>query len=132
MKLHHIGYAVGDIETSERGFAALGFKRDGAPTEDERRNVRILFMSSLDGTIIELVEPLNENAPVVGSLATQRGVAHPYHLCYTVADIEKCVADLKREGFVPISDIAPAPAIGSHDVCFLLSKNVGLIELVEE
>jgi methylmalonyl-CoA/ethylmalonyl-CoA epimerase len=131
MRVHHIGYAVRDIEAAAEGFAALGYRRAGNVTDDPHRNVRILFVSLADGTLVELVAPLNEHAPVCGTLNAQRGVSHPYHICYETDDFDGDVALLRSRGFLLISDIAPAKAIGMRRVCFLMSNSAGLVELLE-
>lgn len=131
MRLHHIGYAVENLDAAEAGFAALGYCRRGDATDDPHRSVRILFMEGKSGDIIELIQPLNEQSPVTARLMVQKGISHPYHLCFAVESIEAAIEELEAKGFMRISDNSPAPAIESRNVCFLLSKTAGLIELVE-
>lgn len=131
MRLHHIGYAVSDMEASEPSFVALGFSRRGGVVDDDARHVRILFMESPSGELVELVAPLDGSAPVEAALDAHRGAAHPYHLCYEVASLEDEVSRLCGLGFARISDLSEAPALGGRRVCFLMSRVAGLIELVE-
>lgn len=130
MKLHHIGYAVEDIDSAVKSFSQLGFTVDGLSTVDSKRDVKILFMRDANRELIELVEPLDDNAPITETLKHNKEVSHPYHLCFEVDDIPDAISSLRKKGFVLISDISPAPAIASRDVCFLMNKHTGLIELI--
>jgi len=56
----------------------------------------------------------------------------PYHICYTVADIELTVKELRRQQkFVLVAKPVPACALENKRVAFLYKKEVGLIELLE-
>ncbi len=44
MKIHHIGYAVKNIEKSREVFLQLGYQNEGDIVVDDARNVKILFM----------------------------------------------------------------------------------------
>ena len=59
MKIHHIGYAVRDIEKSIFEFESIGFEKVGESLDDIQRNVKIQLMKN-DTSLIELVSPLNE------------------------------------------------------------------------
>lgn len=131
MRVHHIAYAVSKIEDAADAFRALGFQLDSDAMDDESRNVRIAFMSNVDGVCIELVEPLNDKSPVTAQLADSHGASVPYHICYEVEDIKDAVSLLMRVGMVPVSGSSPAPAIEGRNVCFMYGGASGLIELVE-
>ena len=132
MRLHHIAYAVRDIESAEESFRALGYSPENRLFADEVRRVLIRFLTNKDGERVELVAPLDDASPVTKRLEDSRGVAHPYHLCFEVRDIGESVEKLRLRGFMRISSVAPAPAIDGKNVVFLMSKAGGLIELVEE
>ena len=130
MNVHHVAYAVKNVLKAEAGFQALGYEREGEVVDDSFRHVRILFMNNGD-TRIELVEPLDDEAPVKAILKKEHGASVPYHLCYEVDDIEAAVEELKGKGFMPTTGIDPAPAIDGRCVAFLFSRAAGLIELVQ-
>lgn len=130
-RVHHVAYACKDILAAERCFRALGFFRESGIVDDMLRKVRILFLSDKTGMRLELVEPLNDESPVTARLEQSKGAAHPYHICFEVSDLAEAREELLGEGYIPISPVAAAPAIGGKDVCFLFSREGGLVELVE-
>jgi len=79
---------------------------------------------------IELIEP-NESDNPIESILKKVG-SSPYHICYESEDIENDARLLKEKGFRVISDVSEAPALGNKNVCFLYSKDIGIIELVQE
>ena len=127
MKVHHIGYAVKNIEDSMQHFQILGYKPISEIVADPIRNVKIVFLQN-DAEKIELVAPNGENTPV-DSVLKKSGPA-PYHICYEVEDIEEAIARLGKKWLV-IRKPEIAPAIDNRKVAFLLNSKIGLIELVE-
>ena len=129
MKVHHVGYAVKSIEDARKEFELLGFRCESETVLDNVRKVRILFMTN-DTCRIELIEP-NESGNPIESILKKVG-SSPYHICYESEDIENDARLLKEKGFRVISDVSQAPALGNKNVCFLYSKDIGIIELVQE
>jgi len=129
LKIHHVGYAVPDVEKAQVEFAALGWKVCSETTDDVARQVRIVFMER-DGYQIELVAPLSAESPIHKTL--QKGSGTPYHFCYEVERLEEAEAELKKAKFIPFKKAAEAPAIGGRRVEFMFAKNVGVVELVEQ
>jgi len=129
MKIHHIGYAVNNIEDSLNEFKKLGYKCVENKIVDKKRKVIIQFIKN-GYYLIELVAPLGKESPVTNLLKKQGN--SPYHICYETDNLEKEIKDLDDDGFVIISDLLKAPAINNKKVIFLYKKEIGLIELVEE
>jgi len=129
--VHHVAYAVKDIQSAARSFEALGYERESALVNDDGRGVQIQFMKHPDGLRIELVSPAREGSPVSQILEKEKGASTPYHICYEVDDIDKELAELKGNGFIQTKSKAPAPAIDGRNVAFAFSLGAGLIELVE-
>ena len=129
MTVHHIGYAVPDIDKALVEFAALGWKVCSDVTDDEARRVKIVFMEQ-SGYKIELVAPLAGESPIKQTL--QKGSGTPYHICYEVDNLEAAEAELKKAKFIPFKKAAVAPAIGGRRVEFMYAKQNGVIELVEK
>jgi len=128
LKVHHIGYAVPDIAKAQAEFAVLGWQTCSNVTDDESRQVRIVFMER-DGCQIELVAPLSEVSPINKTLS--KGSGTPYHICYEVPNLEVAEAELKKARYIPFKKAAEAPAIAGRRVEFMYAKQVGVIELVE-
>ena len=127
MKIHHIGYAVKNMEKAITSFKKLGFTI-GECIDDESRNVRITFINN-EGYDLELVAPLCQGSPIDSILA--KNGEGPYHICYITHSMYKTIKDLKTKGFMLIQKPAPALAIYGQRVAFLFSISVGLIEIVE-
>lgn len=127
MKVHHVGYAVKNIEDSMQHFQVLGYKQVSEIVADSIRNVKIVFLQN-DTEKIELVAPNGENTPVDSVL--KKSGPTPYHICYEVGDIEEAITILDKKWLV-IRKPEIAPAINNRKVAFLLNNKIGLIELVE-
>jgi len=97
---------------------------------DTTQNTRITFLSRDSFPLIELVELLGEKSLVVKTLDSV-GIT-PYHVCYSVKDIDAAVAALRKEHFLPLFKLVEAIALGNKKICYLYSKKAGLIELTEE
>lgn len=129
LRFHHIGIACHDIEATKPFYISNGY--DASETvDDPLQNIRICFLNKSEGPQIELLAPIDENSPICRTLKAS-GVT-PYHICYEVDNIEDSIKELKSLQFVLVSKPVPACAIGGRKVCFLYSKNAGLIELVEK
>lgn len=128
-KLHHIGYAVKDVEKAAGAFYELGYCKQGEPVYDELRKVNILFLESDLGPLVELVAPVEEGNPVAGIL--QKSGAAPYHLCYETPDIDRTAAQLKEAKYVVMGKAMPAGALNGNRVQFLYHAKIGIIELLE-
>ena len=131
MTFHHIGIACYDIEDSSRFYTSQGYEKSGI-VFDPIQNVNICFCKKIDGrggACVELISPHDDTSPVNKNL--QKNGVSPYHICYETENLEETIADLKKQRFLVVSKPAPAVAFNGCRVCFLFSKSVGLIELVE-
>ena len=131
MKFHHVGYAVADIDRYLKDFLLPLFvpARVSPVYEDPIQRVRVLFAEVSPGTLIELVEPLDEGSPVSRFLGDARGGL--YHLCYEVEDLDAAVTRFRKHRCLPLAPAAPAVAFGGRRIVFLMTPQRDLIELVE-
>lgn len=127
LKIHHVGYAVNNIEKASKAFLDLGFTL-GNVFVDEIRMVEICFLQN-DGYTIELVAPHSVGSPIDRIL--EKNGPTPYHICFETDNIYASIDNLSVQGFRLIVKPAPAPAINYSNVAFLFSNSAGLIELVE-
>lgn len=132
-KIHHIGYAVKNIEKAAKLYRGMGFEV-GEIVKDPIQNCLICFLwqpLSCGGseTMIELVAPLDEKSPVVTIL--QKNGNSPYHICYEVDNMEEALKELKPYRFVKLFNPLPAVAMAGRKICYLFNRDNGLIELVE-
>lgn len=129
MKIHHIGYAVNDIDKAIEEFIKLGYTKKTDKTTDEKRNVIIAFVSN-GGYSVELIAPLNDKSPIANIL--KKNGCTPYHICYETDDIESEIKNLKALGYVILQSALAARAIEDRDVAFLFKRETGLIEIVQK
>lgn len=133
MILHHLGYAVQNIDKSRSAFEALGYRAVEDIFHDVSRNCYILFMKNKDeenSPLIELIATadLSEPSPVDSILKSKN---HLYHQCFAVENIHAKIAELTEHKWHLIDDVKSAPAIGEKAVAaFMLSRSVGMIELI--
>jgi RimJ/RimL family protein N-acetyltransferase len=133
MKVHHLGIAVSKMDDSIKFHEGLGWVVEGSVTDDEVRNVKIAFMKhAVTGEMIELISPMGEESPVSGLLKTMRRVATPYHICYSVRDFDKTIEILRSRKYMMTDEAKPAVAIEGRRVAFMMNRNAGIIELLEE
>jgi methylmalonyl-CoA/ethylmalonyl-CoA epimerase len=127
---NHIGFAVFSIRDTAEFYINGGGYTLGPVIYDPIQNVNIAFLLNKLMPTIELVEPVSNQSPVY-KLLKKSGVT-AYHVCFSVENINIAIKKLCQIGFTRLSD-APVEAIAMNNkkICFLYSKNTGLIELVE-
>ena len=130
MKIHHFGYLTTSIENSVKGFSRLGYVTFDKLYLDQTRGIKIQFIRSASGELLELIEPSSETSVVKGLMSSSNNKI--YHICYYTADIAQAIDSLKEQGFMLISPPQPAIALNNGNVAFLLSKHTGMIELYED
>jgi methylmalonyl-CoA/ethylmalonyl-CoA epimerase len=137
MRFHHIGYAVSSITEYLDSFFLEAFApiHVSAPVADSIQRVRVCFAqmhpSSAGpfGALIELVEPLGEDSPIMSIVGSQRGGL--YHLCYEVDDLDGTLRRLRRMRCLPLSRPVPAAAFDDRRIVFVMTPQHDLIELLE-
>jgi methylmalonyl-CoA/ethylmalonyl-CoA epimerase len=125
---HHVGIATKSLEKSAKMYSNLGYTMS-AISEEPSQNVRICFLTNQDSTILELVEPLNADAPISRTVI-QSGTT-PYHTCYEVEDILQCVDELEDLNFRLLFEPEVSEAMDHGLFCYLFSPEIGLIELYQ-
>jgi methylmalonyl-CoA/ethylmalonyl-CoA epimerase len=130
MNFHHIGIATNNIEETTKKYNLFGYQTSTDTFFDPIQNVYITFMEKLNSPRLELVAPVDQDSPILNILNKNGTI--PYHFCYEVVDIVKEVEILKKMKFLMVSKIVPAVAFNNRLVCFLYSKESGLIELLNK
>ena len=130
MKIHHIGYAVKNIDKARDIFANLGFSFSEL-VNDTSRNLYIQFGKN-DSYRIELLAKLDESKESpIDSFIKKIGPT-PYHFCYLTKNIEEDIKCFKNKGFIQTTIPCEAIAFDNKRVVFLYNNAIGLIELVED
>jgi methylmalonyl-CoA/ethylmalonyl-CoA epimerase len=129
-KVEHIGIAVKDLTHSISLFEKLLNAKCYKTEEVESEKVTTAFFRQGD-TKIELLESTSPDG-VVARFIEKKGEGL-HHIAFEVADIEKEMERLKKEGFVLLNEIPKAGA-DNKLICFLHPKTTNgvLIELCME
>jgi methylmalonyl-CoA/ethylmalonyl-CoA epimerase len=128
MKVHHIGYAVNDIQKSLVMFQKIGYTIESGPVKDIKRNVEIAFIQN-NNYNIELIAPLNNDSPIKNYLNKVGNT--PYHICYETDNILTTINELKKQRYIVIEKPSEAIALESLRIAFLYHPFYGLLELLE-
>ena len=128
MKIHHVGYLTKNLNKSEFLFEKLGFIVEKEKAYDALRKIHIVFMLNGDYRI-ELIEPDGEESSVWGLLKRYKNT--PYHFCYEVDDMNAAVKKIGGGGNIMLSEPMPASCLDGKLCCFMLHKDMGIIELCE-
>lgn len=126
---HHIGIATDCIEKTAEYYLEAGYTMTGK-TYDLIQDVNIVFLTKDGMPMIELLEPGSVHSPVSKTL--EKSGVSPYHMCYSVDNMDEAVKELKKKRFLPLFRPVQAVALENKKICFLFNKEVGLIELVEK
>lgn len=129
LKFHHIGVAVYDFTRVIPFYEAQGYKIK-IEIFDPEQNVEVCVLNHDTSPCIELLAPHDENSPINNIL--KKSGATPYHICYEVDSIEESIVSLKKGKFLPVSKPKVSNAFDNRKVCFLIKKDIGLIEIIEK
>lgn len=135
-RLNHIGVATPSISDSIVFYRdVMGATHIHAPFDLPDQGVKVCFVdtpthSGMDGTQIELIEPLPGNTSIAAFLEKNpQGGQH--HLCYEVPDIHSAKAAFEAMG----KRVLGTPRIGAHGtlIFFVHPKDMGgvLTEIME-
>ena len=135
-RLNHIGVATPSIAQSIIFYRdVMGATHIHAPFDLPDQGVRVCFVdtlthSGMNGTQIELIEPLPGNASIAAFL-DKNPLGGQYHMCYEVPDIHVAKAAFERQG----KRVLGEPRIGAHGtlIFFVHPKDMGgvLTEIME-
>ncbi len=102
MKIDHIGIAVESVDEALKIYSdVLGFQVKGIhDMSDEGMRIAVIVSN---GTVLELIEPLDEKSPVARFLQNRGCGVH--HLCFSVTHFDQTVARIKSEGLKSVGEI---------------------------
>jgi len=129
MKIHHLGVLCERLEETSTTFQKLGMAVI-AETKDDIRKVKLIFLTTETGEILELVSPTSSES-VVSDLI-KRYNNSVYHVCYISENLENDIEELEKQNFLVLIPPQESIAFNNNRVSFLFHKNTGIIELVEK
>lgn len=131
LQFHHIGVAVADIDKALPHYREmLGYTVVDGPYDDPIQRVKVAFITNPNAAnpCIELIAPLDKEAPVNRYLSKDAGA---YHLCFTVDDMEATLSAVRSKGWMLISGPVPAVAFQMRRIAWLFMPTRQLVEVVE-
>jgi methylmalonyl-CoA/ethylmalonyl-CoA epimerase len=128
LRFHHIGVAVFSIENAKVFYISQGY-REVISIFDPEQDVDVCVLRNEGMPCVELLAPHDEQSPI-NNILKKSGVT-PYHICYEVDNMEESISLLKKSRFLPVSKPKVSNAFDNHRVCFLIKKDIGLIEIIE-
>ena len=128
-RIHHLGYAVHDLEAAARFYEVNFGARPSEPEVVEEQGI-VATMFGVGESQIELVQPTRPDSPV-GRFLERRGEGF-HHVAFQVEDLEGALAELKANG-VELIDESPRIGAGGTLMAFVHPKGAFgvLTELVE-
>ncbi|MDP2130432.1 MAG: methylmalonyl-CoA epimerase [Erythrobacter sp.] len=136
-RLNHIGVATPSIADSIAFYRdVMGATKIHTPFDLEEQGVKVCFVDTagadgaMNGTQIELIEPLDADSPINGFLA-KNPLGGQHHLCFEVPDIAEARTAFEEQG----KRILGPTRIGAHGtpIFFVHPKDMGgmLTEIME-
>lgn len=130
ISIDHLGVAVASIDEALPFYRALLVRNEAIHREVISHEQLTAVMLPLEGSRIELLEPLAPDS-VIGRFLARRGPGL-HHVAFRVPDLEAAVERLKAQGAKLQNE--PRTGAGGHRYVFVHPASTGgvLIELVQE
>ena len=125
---HNIVTDVKSIEKVKSIYLSMGYTVTGTVIEPVQK-VYVAYAKKKGFPTIEMLEPLDDTSPVKGILNKNGNT--PYHMCWAVSDLQATIADMRKEGFRPLSKPVPGHGLDDALMVFLYNINYGLIQIME-
>ena len=128
-RIHHLGYAVEDLEASRRFYEGAFGVSTAEPERVEDQGI-LASMFRVGESRVELVQPTRPDSPV-GKFLAKRGEGF-HHVAFGVDDLDGVLAGLREDG-VELIDEVPRVGLGGTRMAFIHPKGAFgvLTELVE-
>lgn len=128
-RIHHLGYAVEDLQSSSRFYEENFGAAPGEPEEVPEQGI-VAVMFGVGESRIELLQPTRPDSPV-GKFLLKRGEGF-HHVAFEVDDLRTTLAGLRDKG-VNLIDEEPRRGAGGTSVAFVHPEGAFgvLTELVE-
>jgi methylmalonyl-CoA/ethylmalonyl-CoA epimerase len=126
MDLHHIGFVVRDLDSSTTHWQRLfGMVVVTEPVVVSADRVRVCFLEYPGGRV-ELIQHLEGCKAADATSPSQ-----PHHICFLCDDLDARVEAARNEGGIVVRPPVASEAFRGRRMCFVLYRDVGLIEWVE-
>jgi methylmalonyl-CoA/ethylmalonyl-CoA epimerase len=127
LQFHHVGVACRDLDSERNALLPLGYLPAGDEFTDPQQGIVGQFLEG-PGPRLELLTPLARSETLTPWL---QGRAKMYHLAYEVPALDVAVRRVLDSGARSISAPVPAVAFAQRPICFLMLRNLLMVELIE-
>jgi methylmalonyl-CoA/ethylmalonyl-CoA epimerase len=130
-RLHHVGFVVASIPEVAQGFAeSLSGTWEQRIFADPLQGVRVTFLTgpSQADALVELIEPVGLDSPVLGFLKKGGGL---HHLCHEVKSLDKQLDFMQSIGGKIVRPPLPAVAFNGRRIAWVYTKYRLLLEFLE-
>ncbi len=130
INLHHIGYAVAEIEPAVALYVErFNFQLCTPVIHDPVQTAYVQFVRLPgDQVYLEFVAPDGPGSKLASAVTNHINL---HHLCYAHDDIDRASYDLRKTGMVLLAPPVPAVAFNGRRIAWMLAADRALIELVE-
>jgi methylmalonyl-CoA/ethylmalonyl-CoA epimerase len=130
LTLHHVGYAVAEIEPIAKAYVErYGYQVATPIIHDPVQTAFVQFLRLAgDSAYLEFVAPDSPTSKLAKAV-TKGGSLN--HLCYSVDDIELATNQLYETGMVVLTLPVPAVAFNGRRISWLMGRDRLPVELVE-
>jgi catechol 2,3-dioxygenase-like lactoylglutathione lyase family enzyme len=124
MRVHHVGYIVADIESFANSLPGLKLTK---LVTDELQNARLAIYRVGDGSNIELIQPLSEEAFTFAHLRRNGDSLH--HICYEGIDAVELNAILRQHRMLKVRGPIFAKLF-DREVVFAVTRQKTIVEFL--
>jgi methylmalonyl-CoA/ethylmalonyl-CoA epimerase len=129
LSFHHVGCLTKNMdETLSVYLDKMGFRKVSEPVTVSSQQVKVCFIQTADGPLIELIQPLGNNQALGKLLQTKNFF---YHIGYMTKDIDQAIQYFQESGFYFVNSFL-SEAFENRKCAFLYTGEMHLIELIEE
>lgn len=131
MRFHHIGIILKSLKGYKSKFQYfLNIKKFSKKYVDNIWNVEIIFATSKEDVIYELISPLNKKSLIINQIEKKINIIN--HLAFKTKNFEKDTKKLIQKGALPITKAQPAVAFKGKNVQFFYTSQNFLYEIIED
>ena len=129
LEFHHIGCLTKNIEETKKTYlTGLGIKDCSETFHITSQKVKVCFLKNLSDTYLELVEPMDDNAPLT-RLMNNKNIF--YHLGYLTGDFEATINHLISNEYILVTQFN-SEAFSNKLCAFLYSPEKHFIEIIQK
>jgi methylmalonyl-CoA/ethylmalonyl-CoA epimerase len=129
MQIDHLGIAVRSVEAAaDRLSVLLGYERRTSKVHNTRQRVNVLFLRKPGSLDLKLIEPADDQSPLVDFVRKGGGL---HHLCFKVPNVAQACTTLSALGARVLAAPAPGEAFDDQPIAFLYVGHGLNVEVID-